>query len=84
MEISSTSASVGQVVEFTSCSKKALSYEWFISGPAAAPENDLGWSDPYFTNTFSVSGTYTISLTAYENFSFLGRRTTIEKTLIIN
>lgn len=84
MQISSNSVSVGQQVEFTSCSKKALSYEWFITGPAAAPENNLGWSDTYFTNTFSVTGTYTVTLTAYENFSFLGRTAIVEETIVVH
>lgn len=84
MELSSTSVGVGEMVEFTSCSKKALSYEWFISGPVGAPENSLGWSDVYFTHSFTQTGTYTISLTAYENFSFLGRSNTIEETIVVH
>lgn len=84
MELSSNNVSVGTTVEFTSCSKKALSYEWFITGPAGAPENSKGWSDEYFTNTFTVSGKYTVTLTAYEDFSFLGRSTTITGTISVN
>gem|GEM_PF-2212901 len=84
MELSGTSVSIGATVEFTSCSKKALSYEWFITSPAGAPENSKGWSDEYFTNTFTVSGTYTVTLTSYENFSFLGRSSTVVQTLKVN
>jgi len=84
MELSTTSTSVGTPIEFTSCSENALSYEWFIEGPVDAPENEMGWSDPYFSNTFTVSGSYVITLHAYSNFSFLGERSTIEQSFSVN
>lgn len=83
VELSSNHVSVGRTVEYTSCSKKALSHEWFITGPVAS-ENSKGWSEEYFTDTFTVSGNYTVTLTAYEDFSFLGRSTTIIGTISLN
>ena len=83
IEIDQPTASVGTTVTFTSCSKKALSFEWFMSGPAGAPENTKGWSDEVITNVFTVPGTYTVTLTAYKKFSFLGESATAEATLTI-
>jgi len=84
IEMSTSVAPTGQDVIFTSCSEKALSYEWFMTGPTGAPENNLGWSDPQFTHSFTVPGTYTISLTAYEDFSWLGEYASTETTIVIN
>lgn len=76
--------SVGTPVTFTSCSEKALSYTWFMNGPAGAPENDLGWSEEEFSRTFSVAGTYEVTLTAYEKFSWLGDADSTSTTIIVN
>lgn len=84
IELSETSVAVGSEIKFTSCSKNALSYEWFIEGPETAPENEQGWSDPAFSNTFTVPGNYTITLNAYANFSFLGEKSVEEKTFTVN
>jgi hypothetical protein len=84
IEVSDDVAAVGTPVTFTSCSKRALSYEWFITGPAGAPENTKGWSEIQFVNTFTVPGTYTIELTAYKKFSWLGESATATETLVIN
>lgn len=84
IEMSTTVAPVGQEVIFTSCSKKALSYEWYMTGPDGAIENDLGWADAEFSHAFSTTGTYTISLTAYRDFSWLGESAMTETTIIIN
>lgn len=54
-----------------------------MSGPAGAPENTKGWSDEVITNVFTVPGTYTVTLTAYKKFSFLGESATAEATLTI-
>lgn len=79
-----TNVSVGTPVTFTSCSEKALSYTWFMNGPAGAPENDLGWSEEEFSRTFSVAGTYEVTLTAYEKFSWLGDADSTSTTIIVN
>lgn len=84
IELSANSAGVGVPVEFMSCSKRALSYEWFISGPSIAPENNQGWSDEVFSHAFSVAGTYTITLNAYQDFSFTGNRSVTQTALVIN
>jgi hypothetical protein len=83
IEIDQTTVTPGTTVTLTSCSKKALSYEWFMSGPAGAPENTKGWSDEVITNAFTVPGTYTVSLTAYKRYSFLGESSTAEATITV-
>ena len=84
IEVDNTSASTGVNVTFTSCSEKSLSYEWYMSGPVGAPENSMGWSDPEFSHAFTLPGTYTVSLTAYADFSWLGESSTTETTIVIN
>lgn len=84
MELSTTSIAAGSPVEFNSCSKHALSYEWFMEGPEGAPENAQGWSDELFNHSFSVPGTYKVTLNAYSDFSFKGERSTTQETIIIN
>lgn len=83
IEVDQTTVSVGTTVTLKSCSKKALSYEWFMSGPAGAPENTKGWSDELITNTFTVAGNYTVTLTAYKRYSFLGESSTAETTITV-
>ena len=78
-----TTVSVGTPVTFTSCSKRALSYEWFMAGPASAPENSIGWSDEVITHSFSVSGTYTITLNVYNKFGYIGDKATTTATLVV-
>ena len=84
MELSANSVSTGTPLEFSSCSKKALSFEWFMSGPEGAPENNMGWSDPNFSHSFSVPGSYTITLNAYYDFSFMGEMSTVQETISVN
>jgi len=72
IETDMETASVGAPVTFSSCSKRALSQDWFMTGPAGAPENTMGWSDASFTHSFTVAGTYEIRLNAYSKFSFMG------------
>jgi hypothetical protein len=76
-------ATVGSPVNFTSCSKRTLSQDWFMSGPPGAPENTMGWSDAHFTHTFTVAGTYTVTLNAYSKFSFMGDVSTTTQTITI-
>lgn len=84
IEIDTEAASVSSAVTFTSCSEKTLSQEWFMAGPENAPENSIGWSDIQFTHTFTIPGSYTITLNAYDNFSFLGEMKTTTKTIQVN
>ncbi|MDA7803838.1 hypothetical protein N8987_04610 [Crocinitomix sp.] len=84
MELGATITTVGTAIEFKSCSENALSIEWYIEGPEDAPENDLGWSDISFTHAFSMVGSYTVTLHAYEKFSFMGERSTVEETIVVN
>lgn len=72
IEISSNSAAVNTPITFKSCSKRALSQDWYFSGPANAPENDSAYSDLEFSHAFTVPGNYTVTLNAYSKFSFLG------------
>lgn len=84
MELSSSNVVAGAPIEFTSCSKRALSFEWFIAGPDAAPENDMGWSDPQFSHSFSIPGTYSVTLNAYHDFSLTGDVSTIQENFTVN
>ncbi|MCG8576435.1 MAG: PKD domain-containing protein [Flavobacteriales bacterium] len=83
IETDQTAVGVGTEITFTSCSEKSLSYIWEISGPEGAPENEMGWSDIQFSHAFTVPGTYTVTLTAYEDFSFLGESASTEVTIVI-
>ncbi|HIP35372.1 MAG TPA: hypothetical protein EYG85_00780 [Crocinitomix sp.] len=84
IESDKSSVSVGQSITFTSCSTGELSYWWEIKGPATAPENDKAWSDRVFTNTFSVAGSYTVSLKIYSDFSFQGEVKETSTTFSVN
>lgn len=84
IEVDNTSISVGTPVTFTSCSENALSFEWYMDGPTGAPENSQGWSDPQIIHSFTVPGTYTVTLNAYDDFSFLGEVSTAKITMNIN
>ena len=84
IEVSTETAVVGAPVTFTSCSKKALSYEWHMEGPAGAPENSLGWSEIQFNHSFTVPGTYNVTLIAYKKFSWLGDSASTTSQIIIN
>jgi hypothetical protein len=55
-----------------------------MNGPEGAPENNMGWSDPSFSHSFSVPGSYTITLNAYYDFSFMGEMSTIQETISVN
>lgn len=78
-----STANVGTPVTFRSCSEKNLSQDWFMSGPNGAPENTMGWSDIEFTHTFTVPGSYTVTLNAYSKFSFLGEVNTTTLNLVV-
>jgi hypothetical protein len=78
-----TSVSTGTPVNFASCSKHTMSQEWFMSGPAGAPENTMGWSDAQFTHTFTVTGTYIVTLKAYSKFSFMGEMSETTQTITV-
>jgi hypothetical protein len=84
MELSSNNVVAGAAIEFTSCSKRALSFEWFIAGPEGAPENEIGWSNPEFSHAFTVPGAYTVTLNAYHDFSFMGDVSTIQENFTVN
>lgn len=83
IENEQTTATVGTPITFTSCSKRTLSQDWFISGPTGAPENSMAWSDPQFTHAFSIPGTYIVTLNAYSKFSFLGEVSTETQEITI-
>ena len=84
IDIESTTVSTDQPVLFKSCSENAISLEWYMEGPDGAPENGRGWSDFEITNTFTVPGTYKITLNTYDDFSFLGEKQTAIETLTVN
>jgi len=84
IEMDNNSIAVGSPITFTSCSKRALSFEWFISGPEGAPENFMGWSDPSFSKSFSIPGAYTVTLHAYSRYSFLGQKATETASFNVN
>jgi len=84
ISIDQTSASIGTSVQFTSCSEKSLSYVWDFEGPAGAPENSLQWAETTFSRAFTVSGTYTVTLTSYQKYSWGGETSVATETLTIN
>ncbi|UKN02950.1 hypothetical protein K6119_05405 [Paracrocinitomix mangrovi] len=84
IDLSTTSASVGEEVTFTSCSKNALSYIWSIEGPTGVEENDMQWSESSFVHAFAVGGKYKIELKAYKKYSWIGQPSTSEATITIN
>lgn len=84
IELSQSSVSTGTELTFTACSEEALSYAWYFSGPVGAPENDMGWSEPIFHHAFSIPGTYTVELTSYERYSFIGDQAVTTTTFTVN
>jgi hypothetical protein len=84
IELDSKSVSIGQTINFTSCSQSELSYSWTIAGPVGAPENEKGWSDRMFSHTFTVAGSYTVTLDTYSEFSLLGEKETSTATFSVN
>jgi hypothetical protein len=84
IDLDNTSVAVGQTINFSSCSESELSYNWIITGPEGAPENDKVWNDRIFSNTFSIAGSYIITLDTYSEFSFLGETKTATQTFMIN
>ncbi len=84
MELSESSVPVGTPIEFVSCSENTLSYEWFMEEPEGAPENQIGWSDPSFSRAFTIPGSYTVTLSAYSEFSFLGEKVITEQSFSVN
>ena len=84
IELDKSSVSTGQSITFTSCSENELSYDWIVTGPDAAPENNLRWSDRVITIPFSVAGTYTITLNSHSKFSLLGDKATSTASFTVN
>lgn len=85
IEIDNTSPTTGTPVRFSaSCSKRSLSYIWEIDGPASAPENTMFWGEEVFDWTFSVPGTYTVSLEVYEKFSWNGEMGSTTTQITVN
>lgn len=85
MEIDNENPTVGTPVTINmNCSKKTISHEFFMEGPVGAPENAMGWSDNQFTHTFTIPGTYTVILNAYNDFSLLGDVQTTTRTIQVN
>ncbi len=84
MELSVGAINAGESITFTSCSENEWSYIWRISGPDSAVENDKGWSDRVFTNQFETPGSYTVKLTTFNDFSFLGDSATTTSSFTVN
>lgn len=85
IELDSNSASAGtEVLMSSACSKHALSHEWFIEGPTGAPENDMIWTKDIIRVTFSMAGSYTITLNVYNKFSWQGDMHSTTESITIN
>ena len=84
IQMDNTTSSTTSPIVFTSCSENTLSYIWSFSGPAGAPANSLQFSEPIFDHTFTVPGTYTVELVAYERYSWIGDQSTATATFTIN
>lgn len=67
------SIAVGTQVTFSSCSEKALSYVWTITGPVGATENSIQWAEESFTRAFALQGDYVVELTVYKKYSWGGQ-----------
>lgn len=74
---------VGTPVTLTSCSERALSYIWSMQGPVGAPENNIQWSEEVVTRSFSVPGTYTVTLEAYKKYSWIGDMASATTTITV-
>ncbi len=84
IDLEGYSYNAGTIVTFTSCSKNELSYDWRMIGPEGAPENTKGWSDRIITNTFSIPGTYKITLNTHSKFSLEGEKKTVTLDFTVN
>jgi PKD domain len=83
--VDNKSAAAGTAVTFSSsCSKRALSYIWTIEGPVGAAENNIQFSEESFTRAFAVQGSYTITLDAYQKFSWGGQTASTTETVTVN
>lgn len=52
-------------------------------GPTGAPENTQAWSDQQIKVSFSVPGTYTVTLEAFSKFSWMGDVGTATQTVTV-
>ena len=83
VEIDKTTASAGEPISFSSCSKRSLSFIWSFEGPISAPENSIGSSDEVVNIAFSVPGTYTVTLEVFKKYSFQGESATASTNFTI-
>ncbi|MBD3637051.1 MAG: PKD domain-containing protein [Crocinitomicaceae bacterium] len=85
IELDSNSVSAGTPITFSAeCSKRSLSYIWSFEGPTGAPENDSLRSEEVFSMAFSVTGSYTVKLEAYERYSWNGQMGETSTTFTVN
>ncbi|MFK8037847.1 MAG: hypothetical protein AB8B74_06125 [Crocinitomicaceae bacterium] len=84
IELDKVSISSGEDITFTSCSENEWSYIWEILGPDSAAENSLMWNDKVFTRTLETPGSYTVKLTTYSDFSFLGDAASESSSFTVN
>lgn len=80
-----SSTTVGTAVTLSaSCSKRALSYIWSFEGPVDSNLNNVERSEEEITVAFDVAGSYTITLEAYEKFSWLGQMGSTTTSVSVN
>ncbi len=84
IELDKSTISVGESINFTSCSENEWSYIWRITGPDSAVENNLQWNDRIFERQFDTPGSYSIKLTAFSDFSFLGDASSDSTSFTVN
>lgn len=82
---SSESPSVGETVELSAaCTKKAKSYIWSFEGPSSSVLNNIQRSEQVIMIAFDTAGTYTVTLDAYSDFSWLGSTGSTQTTINVN
>ena len=82
--VNKSSVAVGENIQFTSCSKRALSFIWSFSGPTGSSANNIERSEETFAYAFDTAGTYTVKLQAFYKYSWLGAWDTTSTVVTIN
>ncbi|MCB9223520.1 MAG: PKD domain-containing protein [Crocinitomicaceae bacterium] len=84
IEVDKNSVTVGESIQLTSCSKRALSFIWSFSGPEGATANSIQRSEESFSFSFDTAGSYTVKLQAFYRYSWLGAWDTTNTVITVN
>ena len=85
ISVDNNSPGVGTDIQLSAdCSKHALSYIWKFEGPASSSLNSVERSEEIITVAFDTVGSYTITLEAYQKYSWVGQMSSTTTTVSVN